>query len=80
MDSQENFYKDQIKILEVRVKELEKLQESDANPVHTGEPAPAEACLTEEYTPCQYNSNLSSVEDWRVESSRANPKKIGMWK
>ncbi|XWS12247.1 hypothetical protein CRYUN_Cryun37aG0073100 [Craigia yunnanensis] len=63
MDSQENFYKDQIKILEARVKELEKLQESDANPMHTGEPAPAEACLIEEYTSSQYNRNLSSGED-----------------
>ncbi|XVF27171.1 hypothetical protein REPUB_Repub14bG0083600 [Reevesia pubescens] len=51
MDSQENFYKDQIKILEARVKELDqKLQESNANPLHTGEPAPAVASQMEEYT------------------------------
>ncbi|XVF25314.1 hypothetical protein REPUB_Repub13aG0202700 [Reevesia pubescens] len=58
MDSQENFYKDQIKILEARVKELEKLQESDA-----GEPAAADASLIEEDTPYQYNSNPSIDED-----------------
>ncbi|XP_022777245.1 protein SUPPRESSOR OF GENE SILENCING 3-like, partial [Durio zibethinus] len=64
MDSQEKFYKDQIKILEARVKELEKLQESDANPLHTQEPPPALACqLMEEYTPYQYYNNLSIDED-----------------
>ncbi|XWS16089.1 hypothetical protein CRYUN_Cryun34aG0055800 [Craigia yunnanensis] len=63
MDSQENFYEDKIKILEARVKELEKLQESDANPLHKEEPAPAVACHMEEYTRYQYNSNVSIDED-----------------
>ncbi|KAK6284230.1 hypothetical protein POUND7_003182 [Theobroma cacao] len=65
MDYQENFYKDQIKILEARMKELEKLQESDANPLHREEPEPAVACPMEEYTPYQHNSNhdIDEVEE-----------------
>ncbi|KAK8584932.1 hypothetical protein V6N13_138875 [Hibiscus sabdariffa] len=65
IESQESFYKDQIKILEARVKELdEKLQELGANTLQTGEPATAMADLMEEYTntPYQYNSNLSIDE------------------
>ncbi|MFQ6654513.1 hypothetical protein Gotur_025466 [Gossypium turneri] len=49
VESQEIFYKDQIKILEARVKELDhKLKESGASPLHTGEPEPAMSGLLEE--------------------------------
>lgn len=79
MDYQENFYKDQIKILEARMKELEKLQESDANPLHREEPEPAVACPMEEYTPYQHNSNhdIDEVEEWKAPAQKLM--KIGMW-
>ncbi|XP_021294352.1 protein SUPPRESSOR OF GENE SILENCING 3-like [Herrania umbratica] len=79
MGCQENFYKDQIKILEAGVKELEKLQASDANPLHREEPEPAVACPMEEYTPYQHNSNHDIDEDRRARSSRQNLMKVGMW-
>ncbi|KAA3489207.1 protein SUPPRESSOR OF GENE SILENCING 3-like protein [Gossypium australe] len=74
VESQEIFYKDQIKILEARVKELDhKLKESGASPLHTGEPEPAMSGLLEEehtYTPYQYNSNLGINEDSSLENGK----------
>ncbi|XVE51762.1 hypothetical protein DITRI_Ditri02bG0066800 [Diplodiscus trichospermus] len=64
IDFQENFYMEQIKILEERVKELEKLQKPDAYPLQKEEAAaPTVACHFEEYTPYQNNSKLSIHED-----------------
>ncbi|KAG8494624.1 hypothetical protein CXB51_012010 [Gossypium anomalum] len=77
VESQEIFYKDQIKILEARVKELDhKLKESGASRLHTGEPEPAMSGLLEEehtYTPYQYHSNLD--EDSSLENGKL-PKQI----
>ncbi|MBA0866863.1 hypothetical protein Goshw_025132 [Gossypium schwendimanii] len=74
VESQEIFYKNQIKILEARVKELDhKLKESGASPLHTGEPEPAMSGLLEEehtYTPYQYNSNLGIEEDSSLENGK----------
>ncbi|KAH1066308.1 hypothetical protein J1N35_031295 [Gossypium stocksii] len=74
VESQEIFYKDQIKILEARVKELDhKLKESGASPLHTGEPEFAMSGLLEEehtYTPYQYNSNLGVDEDSSLENGK----------
>ncbi|TYJ34183.1 hypothetical protein E1A91_A05G151600v1 [Gossypium mustelinum] len=62
VESQEIFYKDQIKILEARVKELDhKLKESGASPLHTGKPEPAMSGRLEEehtHTPYQYNQRF----------------------
>ncbi|GMI91705.1 hypothetical protein HRI_002839800 [Hibiscus trionum] len=73
LEAQESFYKDQIKILEARVKELDdKLKELGANTLHTGEPAPAMAEQIEEYsnTPYQYSSNPSTDEDSSLKNGK----------